>query len=343
MTTQQENALKQRIQIWIVTIGSLLLLGKFAAFYITNSVGILTDAMESIVNVLAGAISLYSLRMAALPKDESHPFGHGKSELISASIEGILIIVAGGMIIWEGVSRLAWPQMPGKLDVGIYIIAAAGVVNYLMGWYSIKIGRKYNSMALIAGGKHLQSDTYSTIGLVLGLILLYVTEIPWIDSALALIFGSIIIRTGFLILHKTVENLMDKADMELLGDILKTINDHRRDDWIDIHNTKMIRYGSYFYIDCDLTMPWYYNIRQGHDACDSLKSTILNHYSERVMVSVHSDSCDVRHCPGCVVKDCSHRSAKQQYTNPITMIELTESDEERDVRLREKSNIVNRL
>lgn len=343
MTTQQENILKQRIQIWIVTIGSLLLLGKFAAFYITNSVGILTDAMESIVNVLAGAISLYSLRMAALPKDESHPFGHGKSELISASIEGILIIVAGGMIIWEGVSRLAWPQMPGQLDIGIYIIAAAGVVNYLMGWYSIKIGRKYNSMALIAGGKHLQSDTYSTIGLVLGLILLYVTEIPWIDSALALIFGSIIIRTGFLILHKTVENLMDKADMELLGDILKTINDHRRDDWIDIHNTKMIRYGSYFYIDCDLTMPWYYNIRQGHDACDSLKSTILNHYSERVMVSVHSDSCDARHCPGCVVRDCSHRSSKQQYTNPITMIELTESDEERDVRLREKSNIVNRL
>lgn len=311
----------------------MLLLGKFAAFYLTNSVGILTDAMESIVNVLAGVISLYSLRMAAKPKDESHPFGHGKSELISASIEGILIIVAGGLIVWEGISRLASPEMPNKLDVGIYVIAIAGVVNYLMGWYSIRIGKRHNSMALIAGGRHLQSDTYSTIGLIAGLVLLYVTEIPWIDSALALVFGSIIIWTGVSILRKTVANLMDKADMELLGEILQTVNDHREAEWIDIHNTKMIRYGSYFYIDCDLTMPWYYNIRQGHDTCDSLKDIILRHYSDRVMVSVHSDSCDSRHCAGCSVENCRERLSPQQYTNPITMIELTESDEERAVRL----------
>lgn len=328
-----EDRIKQRVQSWILVLGMILLLGKFGAFYLTNSVGILTDAMESIVNVLAGVISLYSLKMAAKPKDEGHPFGHGKSELISASIEGILIILAGGVIVWEGISRLASLSMPNKLDVGIYVIAFAGVVNYLMGWYSIKIGKRHNSMALIAGGKHLQSDTYSTIGLIVGLVLLYVTEIPWIDSALALIFGSIIVWTGISILRKTVANLMDKADTELLGVILKTVNDHRQAQWIDIHNTKMIRYGSYFYIDCDLTMPWYYNIRQGHDTCDALKEIILHHYSDRVMVSVHSDSCDARHCAGCAVDHCAERIHGQLYTNSITMIELTESDEERAVRL----------
>lgn len=333
MNINSENIIKQRVQTWIIAIGVLLLAGKFIAFYLTNSVGILTDAMESIVNVLAGVISLYSLRMAAKPKDEGHPFGHGKSELISASIEGIMIIFAGGMIVWEGLGRLASPEMPSKLDVGIYVIAAAGVVNYLMGWYSIRIGKRHNSMALIAGGKHLQSDTYSTIGLIVGLILLYVTEIPWIDSALALIFGSIIIWTGIGILRKTVANLMDKADHKLLEDILQTVNDHRQIDWIDIHNTKMIRYGSYFYIDCDLTMPWYYNIRQGHDTCDSLKNVILSHYSDRVLVSVHSDSCDSRHCVGCSVVSCTQRVKEQLFTSPITILELTESDEERDVRL----------
>lgn len=329
----KEEQLKQKIQTWIVVIGILLLGGKFLAFYLTNSVGILTDAMESIVNVAAGFISLYSLRMAARPKDEGHPFGHGKSELISASIEGILIIIAGSMIVLEGVRRLAAPSMPEQLDIGILVIALAGLINYVMGWYSVHMGRKYHSMALVAGGKHLQSDTYSTIGLVVGLVLLYFTKIPWIDSALALVFGSIIIFTGVSILRKTVANLMDKADFKLLQDILDTINENRQSEWIDIHNTKMIRYGSYFYIDCDLTMPWYYNIRQGHDTCDGLKDTILNRFSERVIVSVHSDSCDSRHCSRCPIYECSYRQAAFIRVSEITLSQLTESDEERNDRL----------
>lgn len=116
--------------------------------------------------------------------------------------------------------------------------------------------------------------------------------------------------------------------------MLGTVNDHRREDWIDIHNTKMIRYGSYFYIDCDLTMPWYYNVRQGHDTCDSLKNIILQHYSDRVIVSVHSDSCDERHCQSCAMNQCQHRGDQQICMNRITLIQLTESDEERDFRLR---------
>lgn len=116
-------------------------------------------------------------------------FGHGKIELISASIEGILISIAGGMIIYEAIKRLLVPDEIQKVDIGIYIIAISGVLNYLMGWYSIHIGKKYNSIALVAGGKHLQSDTYSTIGLVVGLVLLYFTKITWIDSAWHLSLG----------------------------------------------------------------------------------------------------------------------------------------------------------
>lgn len=325
-----EDVFKQKVQRWIVSVSVLLLAGKFLAFYLTNSVGILTDAMESIVNVAAGFISLYSLRWAAKPRDREHPFGHGKIELISASIEGLLISIAGGLIIFEGIRRLYEPATIEKLDIGIIVVAVAGLVNYAMGWYSIRTGKKYNSIALVAGGKHLQSDTYSTIGLVIGLILLYYTRIMWIDSALALIFGSIIILTGISILKKTVANLLDKADNELLIDMVRTLEAHRRKEWIDIHNTKIIKYGSYLYIDCDLTLPWYYTIEEGHTACNNLRDTLAAEFSERVQVSIHSDPCGKKHCEHCQISNCSTRQTSFIALEKIDLSNLIQSDDERD-------------
>lgn len=326
----KEENIKQKVQGWIVTFSILILCGKFIAFYLTNSVGILTDAMESIVNVTAGFISLYSLRWAAKPKDKDHPFGHGKMELISASIEGLLIAIAGGLIIYEGISRLFSPASIEKLDIGIVVIAIAGLMNYIMGWYSIRMGKKHQSIALVAGGKHLQSDTYSTIGLVIGLILLYYTKIAWIDSALALIFGSIIIFTGFSILKKTIANLLDKADDELLDSMVKTIEENRQPDWIDIHNTKIIKYGNYLYIDCDLTLPWYYNVIESHRACESLKATLISKFSDRIQVTIHSDPCGMKHCRHCPMSECTTRQEPFEAIEEINLSILVESDEERN-------------
>ena len=324
-----EDLLKQKVQRVIVCLSILILCGKFAAFFLTNSVGILTDAMESIVNVVAGFIALFSLRWAAKPKDKEHPFGHGKIELISASTEGLLISIAGLLIIYEGIQRLFTPGTIGKLDIGIVVVAISGVLNYLMGWYSIKKGKKYESMALIAGGKHLQSDTYSTIGLVIGLLLLYFTGILWIDSALALIFGSIIIATGRSILRKTIANLLDKADEKLLDEIADCINRHRHADWIDVHNTKIIKNGSFLYLDCDLTLPWYYNIVEGHEACDNLQSTLISNFSDKIQLSIHSDPCLMEHCGHCLVTECTSRKINFIASENINLLNLTESDDER--------------
>lgn len=325
-----EDMLKQKIQRWIVSVSFLILCSKFVAFYITNSVGILTDAMESIVNVVAGLISLYSLRWAAKPKDKEHPFGHGKIELISASIEGLLISIAGGMIIYEGIQRLFSPAPIEKLDIGIIVIVIAGLINYLMGWYSIRIGKKYHSIALVAGGKHLQSDTYSTIGLVIGLLLLYYTGVTWIDSALALIFGSIIIVTGISILKNTIANLLDRADNDMLLNMAQGINEHRQPDWIDVHNTKIIKYGSCLYIDCDLTLPWYYNIIESHRACEKLEKTLIFEFSDRIQVSIHSDPCEMKHCRHCEMHNCTSRQAPFIALEEISLSDIIQSDEERD-------------
>lgn len=324
-----EDIIKQKVQKWIVSLSLLILCGKFLAFWLTNSVGILTDAMESIVNVVAGLISLYSLRWAARPRDKDHPFGHGKMELISASIEGLLIAIAGGVIIYEGIQRLFTPASIEKLDVGIIVVAVAGAMNYVMGWYSIRIGKRHNSIALVAGGKHLQSDTYSTIGLVIGLLLLYFTRIAWIDSALALIFGAIIVVTGIGILRKTIENLLDKADDELLRDMVQTMEEHRSKDWIDVHNTKIIKYGSYLYIDCDLTLPWYYNLIESHDACNNLQTTLVSRFSERVQVSIHSDPCNRAHCEHCLMDTCTTRQTPFVAVESFDLQRIIESDEER--------------
>jgi cation diffusion facilitator family transporter len=164
------SEIKIVVQRRIVIISVILFFGKLIAYFLTNSVGILTDALESTVNVLTGFISLYSISISLKPRDKNHPFGHGKIESISASIEGFLILLAGLIIIFEAVKRLFRPVEIQQLDIGIIIIGIAGLMNYILGYYSKKVGKKHNSIALVAGGKHLQSDTYSTIGLVIGLI-----------------------------------------------------------------------------------------------------------------------------------------------------------------------------
>lgn len=325
---------KIRVQRTILLVGILLLIGKFVAYWLTGSVGILTDAMESIVNVVAGALGLWSLWISSQPRDENHPFGHGKVEMLTASVEGILIMVAGGLIIYEGLLKIITPEMPQKLDVGIFIIAAAGLANWLLGAWSIRVGKRGSSMALISGGKHLQSDTYSTIGLVLGLLLLYFTDIAWIDGALALIFGSIIILTGIGILRKTAKALMDHADEVDTQRIIELANNSRRTAWIDIHDLRVISYGESIHLDCHLTIPWYYNIRQGHDECDALEAILVEGLKPNdAMVSVHSDPCDSRLCSACAMSSCHDRREEFRQVGEFTTKTMIQDDNCRSERL----------
>ncbi len=328
----EEHKLKQRVQLVVLLVSCLILAGKFVAYFITHSVGILTDAMESIVNVVAGAISLLSLYIAARPKDTTHPFGHGKIELISASIEGLLIVLAGGLIIYEGIHRLIVPAEIRQLDLGIYIIAASGVVNYLAGWCAIRVGRKHNSMALVAEGKHLQSDSYSTLGLLVGLGLLYFTQIQWIDSAIAIVFGVIIIVTGVGILWKTMDNLLDKADMELLEDVARTLNEAQNDEWIDIHNAKILKYGSRIHLDCDLTIPWFYTITQGHQIADDFKDVLRSKYADRITFNIHIDPCNVSRvkCGHCACETCAYRQKPFEGKEIVTVGDFVQEEQEKE-------------
>ena len=226
------------------------------------------------------------------------------------------------MIIYEAIKRLVVPAEVEKLDIGIVIVAVSGVLNYLMGYYSIRTGKKYGSMALVAGGKHLQSDTYSTIGLVAGLFVLYFTGLAWIDSALALVFGSIIIVTGVSILRNTIAGLLDTADDKLLEELAELLNDNRQPEWVDIHNAKVIKSGNRIYIDCDLTVPWYYTVSEGHKAGEKLKKVLTDKYGEKVQLTLHLDPCDIFEkpkCSNCIFSTCKHRKAPMSNQQKITL------------------------
>lgn len=296
-----------KFQRLIVIISAFLLIAKFAAYFITNSVGVYSDAMESIVNVVAGVISLISLRWAAKPRDEKHPFGHGKAELISASIEGSLIILAGGLIIFEAVKRFFHqPTDLPELEIGMIVVAFAGGMNFLLGAWSIRQGKKTLSVALVAGGKHLQSDTYSTIGLLVGLILIKITGLIILDSILALVYGSIIIITGLRILSKTIANLVDENDEEELKFIAKRIEQQKEEDWINIHNLRAVKYGNSLHIDCDITLPCFYTIQEGHKVTYKLKQALQRDNIE-LYFTVHSDPCEQKYCSECRMSNCNLR------------------------------------
>lgn len=304
MTSSTQNL---RVQKAIVVISILLFFAKMVAWFLTNSVAILTDALESTVNVVAGLIGLYSLSVSAKPRDMDHPYGHGKAEFISAAVEGTLIMVAGIIIIYEAVSNLLHPATLKKLDWGILLVAATALVNYIAGSYCVKVGKKNSSLALIASGKHLRSDTYTTIGIVAGLILLYYTEVIWIDSAVAIIFAFIIIYTGYRIIRSSLAGIMDQADEQLLKELIVSLNENRNANWIDLHNLRIIKYGAVLHMDCHLTVPWYFNVHQAHDEVDDLSGLVRKKFGESVELFVHSDGCLDFSCPICIKSDCPVR------------------------------------
>ena len=305
MNTQaNENFKFQRI---IAIVGIILFLVKLYAWYQTNSVAILTDALESTINVIAGLIGLYSLYLSSLPKDHNHPYGHGKVEFISASIEGALITIAGVVIIYEAVSELQNPKTIEKLDLGLILVSLTAVINYFLGFYAIKKGKKNNSLALIASGKHLQTDTYSTIGIIIGLIILYFTKISWIDSVTALIFAGFIIYTGYKIVRESISGIMDETDELLLKEVVDYLSEERRENWIDLHNLRIIKYGSTLHFDCHMTVPWYFNIEEGHKEVDALEDAVKNHFGDRIELFVHLDACKEYSCHICSKTDCPVR------------------------------------
>jgi len=296
-----------RVQKWVAAVSLLLMLIKVTAYYITQSVAILTDALESMVNVAAGFLGLYSLYVAAKPRDEDHPYGHGKAEFLSAGVEGSLILVAGAIIIYKSAFRLFDGGEAEKIDKGIYLIAFTAIVNAAFGLVALRRGKKNNSIALMASGKHLLSDTWTTAGIIVGLIILHFTGWAWMDAAVAILFGLIIIYTGYKIVRGSIAGIMDEADVEVLTRLVNQLNRNRRINWVDLHNLRTIKYGAVLHVDCHLTVPWYLNVHEAHREIDALEALVKEEFGPAIELFVHSDGCLPFSCKICAKHECAVR------------------------------------
>ncbi len=309
----QNNGLRpqKRIILFSLCVGILLMLGKFTAYFITSSNAILTDAAESIVNVLASAFAYYSIYLSSLPKDFNHPYGHGKVEFFSMFVEGILILIAGLLILFKSGYNLFFPAPVTELFDGTIIIAVTGVINFALGTYLVKQSKPLNSVTLFADGKHLQTDAYSSAGLIVGLVLIYITGNYYLDSVLSIVMSFYIIYNGYKLFRKSVGALMDESDIEKVKDIVGILNHNRHDSWIDIHNLRTQSYGHNLHIDCHVTLPYYYELNKVHDEISAIDTMVNQNGLTGTEFFIHSDPCLPQCCHYCRMKNCPVRSEQQ--------------------------------
>ncbi len=307
----------------ILAIGIILFGVKLGAWWITNSNSIFSDAMESIVNVLAAGMGLYALHLSAKPQDTGHPYGHGKVELITSAIEGILISIAGVLIIIHAIQSLLHPTLLAQADLGMLIIGITGLINYVAGVWSIKRGKKSNSAVLISSGKHLKADTITTIGVLLSLTLVKMTHVEAIDPIIAILFGGYIIYSAISILKNAFRGIMDEADPKITQELSQIFENIRIPEWIDIHALRIQQYGTHLHLDAHVTLPYYFSLQQAHDSLEKLMVQSSEAYNGVIEFNFHMDDCKPISCAICSVPECPVRKESFKKHIPWTPKSLT--------------------
>jgi len=301
-----KTQLKQQIRAIGLSfgVGSLLMGIKFYAYALTGSSAILSDALESIINVIAAGFALISVWLSAQPPDETHPYGHGKIEYFSAGFEGALIMAAGLGIVKTGWDHLVRPQHLPNLDGGLALILAAALVNLLLG-----LGRRTGSLALEADGRHVLTDFISSAVVVAGLAVVRVSGWLWLDGAIALAVGVQVLWSGGGLVRQAFAGLMDRSQPRLLDEVAAAIQANRRPCWIDVHQLRAWRAGRMTHIDLHLILPGFFTLDKAHAEAKSLEHTLMAHYNGRAAVLIHMDPCADPECPACRLTACPARSA----------------------------------
>lgn len=261
-----------------VGVGVLMLLDKWAAYGLTGSHAILSDALESVVHIAATVLALASLVVASRPPDPKYPYGYGKIGYFSAGFEGGLITVAAVAIFFEAGRGFLAPEPLRNLDAGFLLILAASVINLALGLWLIRWGRRTNSLILIADGRHVLTDSYTSFGVVAGVLLVRLTSWDALDPTIAVLVGLNIIWTGFGLVREGFSGLMDRADPDLLARIVEALRTSRDPGWLDLHQLRAWQSGDRVHVDFHLVVPSSWTVEQIHDshdaACDLLRAAL---------------------------------------------------------------------
>jgi cation diffusion facilitator family transporter len=307
LSQQQEFRANFRVMSVAFLVGVGLMCLKFYGFWITGSSAILSDALESIINVVASAFGLGSIWISAKPADESHPYGHGKIEFFSAGFEGALIIIAAGGIFFQGLKQILSPHDIPNLERGLFFLLAAGLGNLVLGLTLLRVGRRTKSLVLEADGKHLLTDVFTSGSVLLGLGIVYFTGWFRLDGIIACIAGANIVFWGTGLVRQAFGGLMHASDPELLDEICDLLARHKKDLWIDVHRLRAWRSGRLVHVDFHLILPRDLPLEQGHREVKELEGVFDAHFGGMSDLLIHLDPCLDPECPVCGHTPCDLR------------------------------------
>jgi len=308
------KAARLRVAAFAIVAGAGILAMKYYASVVSGSAALRADAIESVVNVITAIFTLGAVVFAEKPADREHPYGHGKIEYFSEAFEGGLIALAAALIAWEALSTLHEQFISGvitlkNLGSGLVWNAVAGVLNGGLGLFLILMGRRHRSKAIEADGQHVLSDFWTTLGILSGLVLVKLTDIQWLDPLMALLVAALLARTGFKLVQRSSQALLDVEDPELLEKIIETINLVRPRDVIALHALRTMRSGRYTHVDLHVVVPGSYTVEKGGCLADSLAEDVISKLGLEGELHTHIDPCRKDMCGACAVDDCPEREA----------------------------------
>jgi cation diffusion facilitator family transporter len=296
-----------KVQYYLTALTVVVFALKVVVFLMTHSLSVLSDTLESVVNIVATIVGSYSMYIAAKPKDKDHPYGHGKAEFVSSAFQGSLIIGVGCLIIYESIQSYFNPGTLHNLGNGFWLLIVIALINISTALFVMRMGKKNKTTALVTSGKLFLIDFFTTFSVAIGLLILIFTGIQKVDSIIAILLGGWVLYDGYKILRASLAGIMDEADMALLENVIAEINTNRNNQWIDLHNLRVIKYGSLLHIDCHLTMPWYFNVHEAHQNMDQFTDLIKSKFGDSVEFFIHIDGCMPFSCAICSIATCDKR------------------------------------
>jgi cation diffusion facilitator family transporter len=280
-------------------------------------VAILSDALESIINVVAGGFASYSIYLASQPKDENHPYGHGKVEFFSIGFEGAMIFIAGILILVKAIQYFIFPRELHEMERGLWLLGATTLANLLLGLYLVRSGKKLSSLTISGNGQHIMTDVYSSLGLMVALTVIHFTGWYWLDPAVSLLMAALILTNGYQLMRRSISGLMDETDMKVVDRVIDILSANRRENWIDIHNMRIQQYGNNYHIDCHITMPYYLELIDAHEEMKRVEVLVNKGFNNsEVEFFIHLDPCIPSCCHYCLKAACPVRS--HPFTGEIT-------------------------
>lgn len=307
--------MKQRLVLLSFVLSVAIMAAKFYVYYLSGSTTLLTDALESIINVVAACFAYYSIYLASLPKDLNHPYGHGKIEFFASGLEGVLILLASAYIFLHASQHLYTSPELKNLDLGMAVSFISAAINGLLGYYLVQNGRSSYSPALIADGKHLRLDAYNGILVVIALGITHFTHWYWMDSVASFLFAAFMCWQGIYLIRESVAALMDETNPALFKKVTTWIVSHKKAEWIDLHNLRVQQYGGDLHIDCHLTLPRYWDLSQTHEVIHGFETMLGEMQDTHIEIFVHADPCLDECCNHCMISDCPIR--KEAFTKKI--------------------------